>query len=60
MHGQISSAVIYSLIETAKENGLKPYNYLTHIFRAAPNLDLHDTEQLDALLPDYFKTGAGG
>lgn len=57
--GAKASAVIYSLIETAKENGLKPYDYLTHIFRAAPNLDLHDTEQLDALLPNYFKTGAG-
>lgn len=58
--GAKDSAVIYSLIETDKENGLKPYDDLTHSFRAAPHLDLHDTEQLDTLLPNYFKTGAGG
>ncbi|MEG0597693.1 MAG: transposase domain-containing protein, partial [Oscillospiraceae bacterium] len=28
--------MIYSLIETAKENGLDPYRYLLWIFRTAP------------------------
>lgn len=30
--GADSSAVIYSMIETAKENGLKPYHYLEFLF----------------------------
>lgn len=37
--GATSSAVIFSLIETAKANGLDPYKYLTYIFRTAPNTD---------------------
>ena len=57
--GAKASAVIYSVIETAKENGLKPYEYLAHVFRMAPNLDLHDTEQLDTLLPHRCKATAG-
>jgi hypothetical protein len=35
--GADTSAVLYSLIETAKENGLNPYEYLTEVFRKAPN-----------------------
>jgi hypothetical protein len=31
------SAVYFSLIETAKENGLVPFDYLTRVFNAAPN-----------------------
>ena len=30
--GANSSAVIYSIIETAKENGLKPFEYLEFLF----------------------------
>jgi len=37
-NGATASAVFYSLIETAKENGLNPHTYLTHVFRTAPNL----------------------
>lgn len=33
-----SSAVIFSLIETAKENGLDPYRYLVWILGTAPEL----------------------
>jgi len=47
--GATASAMIYSIIETAKENGLNPYEYLTYIFRAAPNL--LDKNQVDDLLP---------
>lgn len=32
------SAVIFSLIETAIENGLDPFRYLTYILRQAPAL----------------------
>ena len=34
--GAQSSAVIFSLIETAKENGLDPYRYLVWLLRTAP------------------------
>ena len=56
--GANASAVIYSIIETAKENGLKPYDYLAHIFKHAPNLDLHNQDHLDMLLPHHFKSAA--
>jgi len=35
--GAKTSAMYYSLIETAKENGLNPFDYLTQVFRQAPN-----------------------
>ena len=37
--GAQSSAVIFSLIETAKENGLDPYRYLLYVLKTAPTLD---------------------
>ena len=49
--GARASAVIYSLVETAKENGLNPYTYLTHLFEKLPNLDTRDAATLDQLLP---------
>ena len=36
------SAIVFSLLETAKENDLNPYAYLTHIFKQAPNLDIRE------------------
>ena len=36
--GAQSSAVIYSFIETAKENGLDPYRYLVWLLQMAPIL----------------------
>jgi len=35
--GAKSSAIYYSLIETAKENGMNPFEYLSRVFREAPN-----------------------
>ncbi|HSW39757.1 MAG TPA: IS66 family transposase, partial [Acidobacteriota bacterium] len=49
--GARASAVIYSIIETAKENGLKPYAYLNYLFEKLPNLESKDNETLDQLLP---------
>lgn len=50
--GAKSSAVIFSIIETAKENGLEPYHYLTYILKTAPNLDLAaHPERISLLLP---------
>src|SRR5699024_2298066 len=36
--GAQSSAMIYSLIETAKENGLDPYRYFVYVLTEAPRL----------------------
>jgi len=49
--GARASAVIYSIVETAKDNELNPYAYLTHLFEKLPNLDSLDNETLDELLP---------
>jgi transposase len=47
VHGAKASANLYSLIETAKLNGLEPYRYLWHIFKELPKAQaLDDIEQL--------------
>ena len=47
--GARGSAVIYSIIETAKENNLDPYKYLSYIFREFPNFKNRDF--VNKLLP---------
>jgi hypothetical protein len=47
--GADASAVLYSLIETAKENKVNPFEYLTKVFRIAPNLPKEGS--VDKLLP---------
>ena len=53
--GAQASAVIYSLVETAKLNGLNVYRYLEHLLTKLPELANEngniDTEKLDPLLP---------
>ncbi|WP_164670296.1 IS66 family transposase [Virgibacillus doumboii] len=49
--GARSSAIIYSIVETAKENGLNPFNYLSYLFEELPNMDTTDKEQLAQYLP---------
>lgn len=49
--GAQSSAIIYSIVETAKENGLNPFNYLTYLFESLPNMDIDDEKNLDEMLP---------
>jgi len=49
--GANSSAVIYSIIQTAKENGLKPFEYLKYLFEQLPNIDTRDSKNIEALLP---------
>ena len=49
--GAKASAMIYSMIETAKENGLNPFKYLKYLFEQLPQLpDPKDPEALDQLL----------
>lgn len=42
--GAESSAVIYSIAETAKANQLKPYNYFEHLLTEIPK-HLDDTDR---------------
>jgi len=50
--GAQDSAIIYSLIETAKENGLDPYRYLLYILKNAPVLSQRDNGWAEELLPE--------
>ncbi len=47
--GVKSSANLYSLIETAKANGLEPYAYLRYVFAELPKADT--VKAIKALLP---------
>ena len=50
--GAKTTAVLYSLNETAKANGMNPYDYLTHVFKTAPNSDFStNPATLERLLP---------
>jgi transposase len=56
--GVKSSANLYSLIETAKANGLEPYAYLRHVFTELPKAET--VEAIEALLPGNMnQIGAG-
>lgn len=48
--GAEASANLYSVIETAKANGLAPGAYLQHVFTELPKA--RTLEDVDALLPD--------
>lgn len=49
--GANASATIYSIVETAKENGLNPFEYLKLVFERLPNMDRIEGSALDGLLP---------
>ena len=42
---------MFSLIQTAIENGLDPYKYLTWLMKMATDADLEDATTVQALLP---------
>lgn len=50
--GAQQSAIMYSIIETVKENRLDPFKYLTYIFKTAPGLDQSGPEWVMSLLPE--------
>ncbi|WP_421856987.1 IS66 family transposase [Marinomonas sp.] len=52
--GAHASATWYSLVETAKANGLEPYAYILHILQHIASADT--VEKLEALLPWQVKT----
>ena len=49
--GATGSAVIFSLIHTAMENGLEPYKYLTWLMKTAKDADLSQEDMIQNLLP---------
>ncbi len=55
--GARASATCYSLIETAKANGLEPYAYLAHILRHIAAAET--VEDIEALLPWNVRLTAG-
>ena len=54
--GAKSSAIYFSLIETAKENGLDPYRYLTWVLKTAPKLK--ERNQFDELVGTLLPVNA--
>jgi transposase len=53
VHGVKASANLYSLIESAKANGLEPYQYLRQVFTALPRAET--VEDIENLLPWALK-----
>ena len=51
-NGAQGSAVIFSMIETAKENGLDPYRYLVWMLQTAPAMNKGDPGWAAKLLPE--------
>ena len=52
INGAKTSAMIYSIAETAKANNLKPYEYFEYLLREIPkHMDDSDRTFLDDLLP---------
>lgn len=52
IHGAKSSAIIYSIVETAKANNLKPFDYVQHLLEEMPkHMDDRDCSFLENLLP---------
>ena len=49
--GATGSAIMFSLIQTAIENGLDPYKYLTWLMRTAKDADLAQEDMIQSLLP---------
>ena len=48
--GAQSSAIVYTMVEMAKANGVNVYHYLTYLLEKLPNDRMSD-EELDALSP---------
>ena len=66
-NGAKASAIIYSITERAKANGLKPYDYLVHVFESIPKHYmgtsrefLHDLLPWSDKIPDICKSKKNG
>ena len=52
VEGAKASAIVFSLVETAKANGLKVYEYLKYLLSEIPkHMDQSDLSFVDNLLP---------
>ena len=52
IRGAQSSAVVYSIAETAKANNLKPYEYFKYLLEEIPkHAEVEDSSFLESLLP---------
>ena len=52
INGAHSSAIIYSIAETAKANNLKPYDYFVYLLEESPkHMDEAERSFLENLLP---------
>ena len=52
INGAHSSAIIYSIAETAKANNLKPYDYFVYLLEELPkHMEQKDRTFLENLLP---------
>ncbi len=49
--GAWASAVLYSIVQTAKANGLEPYSYLRQLCEQLPAITPEDTDAIETLLP---------
>jgi transposase len=49
--GATISGICYSIVETANQNNLIPFEYIMYLFDQLPNIDISNTDVLDALLP---------
>ena len=50
--GAEASAIVYSLVESAKANGIEPFAYLQHVLVQLPYLGkTHSHEELETLMP---------
>lgn len=50
-HGAQASAVLYSIVCSAKANALEPYSYLRELFEKLPAIAPGDPDTIEALLP---------
>jgi len=60
--GATASAIVYSIVESAKSNNLQPYEYLKYLFESIPQMDFYNKPDLldkclpwSSLLPDRCK-----
>ena len=51
INGASASAISYSIVLTARENGLDPYDYLVCLLKGLPNSNVKDQDVLDSFLP---------
>jgi hypothetical protein len=57
-NGAAASSIIYSIIETAKENGLHPFYYIKFLLETLPNTTSDALEELlpwNETLPEYCR-----